>query len=97
MKSFKEIYKYIAYEELGGITLQNGNKYITIDCSPKKDFVSIYINEGIKNGRINIGIYRSDLIHDTIMLMQDYFEYNKQQAYDDISVLKDITYILYGI
>lgn len=44
-----------------------------------------------------VWLYRSDLIHDTIMLMQDYFEYNKQQAHDDISVLKDITYILYGI
>lgn len=97
MKSFKEIYKYIAYEELGGIKLQNGNKYIIIDCSPKKDFVSIYINEGIKNGRINIGIYRSDLIHDTIMRICEYMECKKYEAYNEIRTLKNLIYILYGI
>lgn len=97
MKSFKELYKYIAYEELGGITFQNGDKYITIDSNKNKDFISIYINEGIKNYKIMVWLYRSDLIHDTIMLMQDYFEYNKQQAHDDIRVLKDIVYLLYGI
>lgn len=97
MKSFKEIYKYIAYEELGWITFQNGNKYVTIDSAMNEDFTAIYIAEGIDNRKIMIHLHRSDLIHDTIMLMQDYFKYNKQQAHDDISVLKDITYILYGI
>lgn len=45
MKSFKEIYKYIAYEEMGWITFQNGDKYITIDSNKNEDFISIYINE----------------------------------------------------
>ena len=100
MKSFKEIYKYIAYEELGGITFQNGNKYVTIDSAMNEDFTAIYIAEGIDdidNRKIMIRLHRSDLIHDTIMRMSEYFGCNKSQVYDEIRILKDIVYLLYGI
>lgn len=97
MKSFKEIYKYIAYEELGVIIFQNGNKYITIDSAMNEDFTTIYIAEGIDNRRIMVRLYRSDLMHDTMMRMCEYFGCNKSQVYDEIRVLKDIVYILYGI
>lgn len=97
MKSFKEIYKYIAYEELGGIIFQNGNKYITIDSNKDEDFITIYIAEGIENRRIMVRLYRSDLMHDTMMRMSEYFGCNKSQVYDEIRVLKGIVYLLYGI
>lgn len=100
MKSFKELYEYIAYEELGGITFQNGNKYVTIDSAMNEDFTAIYIAEGIgniDNRKIMIRSHRSDLIHDTILRMREYFGCNKSQAQDEICVLKGIVYLLYGI